>query len=213
MDRRAFLAGVGAAIGVGIPARAAVQCGPSPVNPYVQACRAEVDFRAASQVYAPQAQSQWCWAASVAMIFAHAGYRVAQERIVAETYGQIVNMPAGNGFMIAQQVARDWVDDTGRRFTVSLQAAYDYDAGVYQLNNAIIAEALARNQPLILGARAHAMVLTLMDYAQTPMGPQVTGMGVFDPWPGIGPRGLFPDEMVAMNMGGSLRFIALPRFG
>jgi hypothetical protein len=54
------------------------------------------------------------------------------------------------------------------------------------------------------------VVLTAIDYLPAPEGPRLLGAGVFDPWPGIGPRDLATDEMVTVAEGGSLGFVALP---
>jgi hypothetical protein len=62
-------------------------------------------------------------------------------------------------------------------FDAFLQRAYD--------------TVLRQNQPMILGARDHAVVLTAIDYATTARGAAAVGGGVFDPCPGAA-RELFP---------------------
>jgi hypothetical protein len=52
---------------------------------------------------------------------------------------------------------------------------------------------------------------TAIQYFATPYGPQIVSIGVFDPWPGTGARGLTPAEMMPAHMGGSLRFLATVR--
>jgi hypothetical protein len=144
------------------------------------------------------------------MLFGYYDHPVSQARIVSEVYGAAVNLPAGAGFVIASQLNRGWRDDRGRRFRSRLVAAFDADARVAALNNATIVNALRRGMPLVLGVRGHAVVLTAVEYMPTPLGPYVLKAGVFDPWPGVGPRGLAPDELVPVPLG-SLRFIAEAR--
>lgn len=187
-------------------ANAATQC---QVTPQGELCVSEVDFAEFSQqVYQNQNQSQWCWAASVAMIFDYQGHPVDQARIVSEVYGSPVNMPAQAGIVIAKQLNRSWVDDFGATFTSNLTAAFDADYGYNGITNAQIVAELDGGNPLVIGARAHAMVLTAIQYYRTPQGPYIVGGGVFDPWPGVGPRGLAPDELTPVQQGGSLRFLA-----
>jgi hypothetical protein len=168
-------------------------------------------MRFAEAAYVPQFQSQWCWAASVSMVFGFYGHPVAQDRIVAEAYGgQLVNLPA-YGVTIAGQLNRRWLDDAGQPFWSLLTGAYDADARVYYLTNDLIIRELDENRPLIVGARSHAMVLTALQYYVTPSGPSIVAAGVFDPWPGVGPRQLAPDELVQVEYGGTLRFLATAR--
>jgi hypothetical protein len=152
--------------------------------------------------------SQWCWAASISMLFQYYGFHIAQPRIVAETYGAVVNMPAVGGFVIARQVNRSWHDDTGRRFAARVTAAYDVDSGVMNLDNARLIRELQRERPVLIGTRTHAMVLTAMRFLDAPYGQRVTAVGVFDPYPGIGARSLSLYEATPMHLGGALRFAA-----
>ena len=64
-----------------------------------------------------QRMSQWCWAASISMVFRFYGFEVSQQRIVAETFGQVVNMP-GTAEQIMTTLSREWTDDHGRTFRV-----------------------------------------------------------------------------------------------
>lgn len=138
-------------------------------------------------LYAPQASSQWCWAASIAMVFAYAGHPVSQARIVAETFGQIADLPASPGAILAA-LNRPWVDDLGRGFWVA------GDALSANLLSAI--QDLGGGLPLIVGTLGHAMVLTAMAYRTHPSNPVVAidNITVRDPWPGQGLRVLTSQE-------------------
>lgn len=174
-------------------------------------CRAELDFdRFLQHAYDTQHASQWCWAACISMVFAFYGHPVRQERIVRDAYGGIYDLPSGSGLKIASELDRSWTDDRGNRFRSRLRALFDAHAGRESIDNAMVVEALARGRPLIVGARDHTVVLTAVDYVPAPEGPDLLAAGVFDPWPGIGPRDLAEDEMTPLAEGGSLGFVALP---
>ena len=172
-------------------------------------CTSEVDFATfAQQAFQTQQASQWCWAASIAMIFSYYGHPVSQERIVTEVYGSAVNMPAQAGVQMAQQLNREWVDDDGMHFSSHLTGAYDAGAGVYNLTNAKIVSELDAERPLLYGNYHHAMVLTAVQYYKTIDGPYIVAAGVFDPWPGSGAHPLTQAELVAAHVGGEMMFLA-----
>ncbi len=205
LNRRLALKSFGlAAAALATPAWAQDECRPSPWGPV---CRAGVDFTEFHQeAFDTQHRSQWCWAACISMVFAFHGHRVRQQRIVREAYGAPVNMPAP-GFVIARQLQRRWTDDDGEVFSVRVNGLYDAQFGIHATSNARIVDALRHERPLIIGARGHAVVLTMAEYQPGPMGPVVRAAGVFDPWPGRGARGLMPDELVPVHQGGSLQFV------
>ena len=175
-------------------------------------CVSQVDFaQFAQDAFQPQQMPEWCWAACISMVFAFYGHAVSQARIVSEVYGAPVNMPAGYGITVARQLNRVWKDDNGSRFRSVLTAAYDADAGVDTLNNAMLISELDGDHPIVIGAGSHAMVLTMMQYAVTQFGPNVRRCGVFDPWPGKGARDLTVPEMVPLRQGGAFRFAATVR--
>lgn len=177
-----------------------------------QNCVAEVDFTRFAQTAADtQKQSQWCWAAVISMIFNYYGHPVQQARIVRDAYGSIVNMPAVNGLVIANQINRDWTDDRNRQFSARLTSAYDAQAGMNNTTNAFLINELHEERPFIIGTKNHAVVGTSMSYWRFPNGAigDLTGVGVFDPWPmSQRARGLTPAEMTAVQNGGQLSFIA-----
>ena len=145
------------------------------------------------------------------MLFAYYGHPVGQSRIVSDVYGAPVNMPAQAGVVMAEQLNRNWVDDKSKSFASRLTGAYDAQAGVLALTNDQIILELDQERPIIIGARTHAMVLTSIQYYATPFGPNIVAGGVFDPWPGVGPRGLQQDELIPAHLGGSLKFVASAR--
>ncbi|HET6408614.1 MAG TPA: hypothetical protein VFG14_12085 [Chthoniobacteraceae bacterium] len=144
------------------------------------------------------------------MLFAAGGRSVSQERIVETAYGRQYNLPAFAPVQIASLTNRDWVDENGDTFSSNLVAAYDAFAGVNTMNNDMIIEALAQDQPMVVCNTHHAMLLTAATYIPTPYGPNITNVGFFDPWPGRGLRG--PDSLAegrTTNIGGQITYIGL----
>ncbi len=214
MHRRNFLAAaMGATFGgsaVSTKALAYQRCMPA-YNQFGQMCEAGIDPAKLLAAYRPQKESQWCWAASLSMIFAFYGYDVPQEAIVTAVYGRLDNLPAKSGATITAELNRDWADAHGKQFQVQMQGLYDLDAGILGLNNAQIVDALQSERPLLMGNATHAIVQVSAAFIPTPMGPNVVNCGFIDPYPGIGLRPPSnPAEMIPMHMGGQLRYLALP---
>lgn len=170
---------------------------------------ASVDMDPFIQAVQPQRCEQWCWAASIAMIFGYHGHPIAQETIVVATYGAVVCLPAFYGITMAQDLNRSYVDNNGQTFRSTVTGAYDYDAGVRALSNAMIVRELQNNRPLLYGNLSHAMVLFSVDYRGNEFAPDIVGGRVVDPWPTAQRvRALTPAELVAADLGGHLRFLA-----
>ena len=189
LDRRQLLRGIGAGsalLGVGLatPAAAEQVCNAFD-NTGMQQCEAGISRDVASATAAAvgsQDLNQWCWAACIEMVFRFHGFHVPQERVVTETWGQIVNMPAWPE-QILDNLNRPWRDEQGRPFAV--------EADAYTANEYTAAQDLAANKPLIIGTMGHAMVLTSILYVRDHKGNgEVTGAVVRDPWPGVGRRQL-----------------------
>src|SRR5437016_2614656 len=177
MDRRKFLRiagmGTGAALMSAIPGFASLQC--TMVNPALQQCEAGIQ---SSMIHASalQRNTEWCWAACIEMVFGYYGFNVPQERIVRDTWGDIVNMPGQPGQILAN-LNRAWTDDSGRSFSVS--------GDTRSASPVTAAQDLDQNYPLIVGALGHAMVLTSLVYMRAAdSSGQVTSAIVRDPWPG-----------------------------
>ena len=151
----------------------------------MEQCEAGIRSELASQsasAAGSQYLNQWCWAACISMVFQFHGYTVRQERIVEETWGDIVNMPAYPD-QILENLNRTWTDDQGQQFMAM--------GDTRTANQFTAAQDLAANNPLIIGTMGHAMVLTSILYVRDSSGNgEVTGVVVRDPWPGVGRRQL-----------------------
>lgn len=145
------------------------------ISPGVQRCDVGIPFGAATQKAKQQHMSEWCWAASISMAFAHHGYDVAQERIVAEAWGEIVNVP-GSPEAILGSVNRRWKADDGRFF--------DVIGTPYHVSIPAVVQDLHANYPVLIGTMGHMMVLTHIAWIQNAYGQwQIVDATVRDPWP------------------------------
>lgn len=192
---------------VGAPANAYENCQWSMQG---RMCEVGVSLPEMIETYQSQQASQWCWAASIAMIFRHYDYDVSQTTIVRTLYGTLTNLPAFTTAQIAQLLSRDWTDDNGRRFRCRVRAAYDVFFGITGITNSYIVRELRAERPLLYCNRSHAMVLTAVAFIQTPMGPQIVNVGFADPYPGMGIRGPRGGEAYPAHAGGEMTFLASP---
>lgn len=208
MDRRGLLtSAVAGWLSAAVPAAAYQTQVMTPWGPAIEVGVPKSDWLS---IYASQERSMWCWAASLQMLFAAAGRSVSQRQIVMATYGQLVNLPSFSARNIAALSNRDWVDAQGETFSSRLVAAYDAHAGIAAIDNNTIVDALARETPMIVCNRTHAMLLTAATFVPTPYGANILSLGVFDPWPGRGARGAdHPDEFTAIHQGGDLTYVGL----
>jgi len=170
---------------------AKMTCSPFDFNG-VQICEVGIDSNLASQVSKPQKKDQWCWAASISMIFSYYGHPISQERIVKETWGNIVNLPASPEQIIIG-LNREWIDDKGEKFTAQ--------GDVLTANVVTASYDLANDMPLIIGTVGHAMVLTSLTYYRDIYGNGIPIKAIVrDPWPTSGnKRMLSPYEYNMTN--------------
>ncbi|MCU1284840.1 MAG: hypothetical protein JWO13_1190 [Acidobacteriales bacterium] len=140
-----------------------------------------------NHVEAHQQSREWCWAACIEMVFRHYGYKVPQARVVRETWGTTVDMPAYPTQIMAN-LNRDWEDEEGVRFRSF------GDAATANVSNTV--DDLTHDRPLIIGALGHAVVLTALttDINKYANEWNVFSASVCDPWPGIGKRNLSATE-------------------
>jgi len=198
MNRRGFLLTcAGASSLLPVAALANVSCGMTfvPGIGPTQVCTAGILSPLAAMFASYQQFSEWCWAASISMIFRYYGHTISQPRIVKETWGKIDNVP-GTVDQILNDLSRTWTDDDGGTFQASCDA---YDA-----NPMTAAQDLANNEPLLVCALGHAMVLTALTYAANPSAPggaSVIEATVRDPWPDNGGRRvLTPQEWYNISL-------------
>ncbi len=186
MNRRIFLSAASAALpGLVLGRRcfAAQQCTQPAATTYGQVERCTAGIQSMNFQQAWQQQSEWCWAASISMVFEFHGHKVSQQRIVEETWGAVTNMP-GEPMQILSDLNRTWKDDSG----VSFRSQGD----MRSVNIYTAVDDLKNDQPLIIGALGHATVLTAItgDINMTTGAWQIEEVIVRDPLPGNGGRRL-----------------------
>jgi len=201
MKRRTFLLSSFCTGMTALPliSNAKLLCGPY-LSPGVQQCEAGIDSSFADIVAESvdgQHSSQWCWAACIEMVFSYYGHPVPQERIVYETWGEIVNLP-GQPSQILYDLNRPWTDEQGANFSVI--------GDEYSVNAITAAQDLSQDMPLIIGTMGHAVVLTSLVYVRDDFGGgQVNRAIVRDPWPGRGRRDLTQIEWNNINFAVRIR--------
>lgn len=151
----------------------------------------------------------WCWAASITMIFANLGHVINQKQIVERVFGGLVCEPAETGLTMAVALSDKWTDVLGLPFQSRVVAAYDETARVNRISNTFIVDELRNNRALLYANRDHAMVMTAVEFIDTPKGPNIYRVGVLDPYPtNKSFRSLTPLEMVPAYIGGHMTFLA-----
>jgi hypothetical protein len=135
---------------------------------------------------ASQQNSNWCWAASIQMIFNYYHVNINQAQIVRRSYGMdpYGNLPNWTGSLpVITANLNNWnVDNSGRQYRVQ--------AVCYQTrpNDAYIVQELNAGRPVLIGYMTgpnsgHAVVATACSYYQTPQGIRLHTIVVRDPWP------------------------------
>ena len=180
------------------------ECGPGPNG--ANWCATGIDSKYFIRVASAQELGQWCWAATLSMIFAWHGRQVSQMSIVQQTYGAIVNMPAVPLALI-NSVNRDYFSDDGEEFSVSSEV-WSVMFGQAGVNNQSMIDELRSGNPLVYCNTHHMMALIGVGFWEAPWGPNVWQALVADPWPSSGPfRQLSASEMTAYPMG-EMSFVA-----
>jgi len=133
-----------------------------------------------------QHNTNWCWAASIQMIFNYYGIDITQEQIVARSYGVSPTglLPdwTGNEQVITANLNNWSVDNGGRQYTVR---AYCYPGPP---TPAYLIQELALKRPVLIGYQSgpgsgHVVVITACSYINTDNGPLIESIVVRDPWP------------------------------
>ena len=181
-------------VALALPALAEEKC-TSPDANGVSQCRAGLPAHSVQKLAVVQEQPQWCWAASISMIFAHYGYRVPQEEIVKDGYGVAANLPAPSGQAMTNALSRAWVDEDDKAFQGKALAS-DLLSRQHEVSNQQVLAELVAGRPLLVGALGHAVVLVGLRYERSDRGQvRIIGGTVIDPQPGRGIRPLMAAEM------------------
>jgi Papain-like cysteine protease AvrRpt2 len=140
-----------------------------------------------------QIWSEWCWAASLSMIFGAHGYDVPQAQIVKETWGHIVDLP-GSPAQVIKDLNKTWTDVNGKQFLPSIPK----NRSMTGVTPDDIEDDLLAGHPLMIGTPSHAMVVVSMTYNNFLLGKSLVSIIVADPANG-NVRPLYPDEAMRVN--------------
>jgi hypothetical protein len=133
-----------------------------------------------------QHNSNWCWAASLQMIFNYYGVNITQEQIVARSFGTDGrgNLPNWAGsFQVITKNLNNWsVDNSRRRYTVAASLNSGAPTPAY------LVQELSAQRPVLIGYASgpnsgHAVVITACSYIPSNYGPVIQSIVVRDPWP------------------------------
>lgn len=166
-------------------------------TPGVERCQAGLSSASALELHETQKASEWCWAASIAMLLRHYGVHVQQEEVVRAYWGSATNLGVAMSD-VTSLLQRTWRDPSGRAYTGSVKALLTPAAGVGDTG---VLQDLQEGRPVIIGTPRHAMVLVQVTYerviADTPEQViRVLDAVALDPAPGTGLRALRPGERV-----------------
>ena len=159
----------------------------------VQLCKAGLSEAQAKDMLRTQEKPQWCWAASIAMVFAHQGVTLSQEQIVRRQYADLADRGV-TGTQISRMLGLSWGDGAGGRLSPIAMDA-DADAHRAELGADEVVQELSQDRPLIFGTEGHAMVLVQVNFEKHGAALRITGATVIDPAPGKGLRKLLRNEM------------------
>jgi hypothetical protein len=188
----ATLAGGTAALAA-TPGEGLAECA-APDAQGVVACHAGLDTRTIARIELAQERSQWCWAASVAMILDFHGQVVGQDEIVSARYGEVADLPATSMDDMTQALTR--VPAGAQALPIRVTTRTAQPAARLHLNNRLILDEMLANRPILVVRASHAMVLVHVQYERFPNGAlRVTSGTVIDPAPGAGVRNLARNEL------------------
>ncbi len=154
------------------------------------------------QYFVDQINSEWCWAASLQMVFNYNTISIRQDQIVQRTFGNLGNNPA-NDQIITGNLNNTNVDNNGKKYVVSAS----FNPG-FPPANVLISE-LNLQHPILIGYQSsfnsrHVVVITACSFSQNPnpyLPPIIKTIIVRDPfpYPQPNPQNFPPDGKIEYN--------------
>lgn len=206
MNRRLFITGLGGALVGSSSLRIAAQC--INIAPGTYGCRVGLGrhFKIVTQDCPER-----CYAASIAGIFGFHGHKINQDVIAQTVFGTLACKASGGPKVLNAILNHKWTDDDGDEFTATITGLYDPLSNTPpDLDNDDAVSQLKDQKPLLYCNRSHAMVVIGIDYRRNGAGDllAVDQVHVADPFPGLGFHVLSAKEMVPMEHGGDLTYLA-----
>jgi Papain-like cysteine protease AvrRpt2 len=205
MDRRVFLAGLGAILAGSSLPLAAQNC--VVVRPGVMGCT--IGLSSHFEIVTQNCPER-CWAASIAGIFGYQGHPIDQDVIAQTIYRTLACLPSISSGVLDTVLSHVWTDTNGDQFKATITGLYDPLNNVTEMDNDDLVSEMRDNNPVLYCNTHHAMVIVGMDYRRDAAGDllAVDRVHVADPWPGNGMHLLTPPEMMPLQQGGQLTYVA-----
>lgn len=133
-----------------------------------------------------QRNTEWCWAASIQMLFNYYGIEISQEQIVARSFRKKTGDPLPNAtgdLKVITENLNNWsIDNKGLPYRVRAEMRFGAPSPAYLIRE------LAAERPVLIGYRTgpntgHAVLVTACSYYPTENGPRIRSVIVRDPWP------------------------------
>jgi hypothetical protein len=131
------------------PASATAACAPA-AEAGVERCVSGLRAADLAEIFEAQQASNWCWAASVAMILRSYGARVSQEEVVRTLLGVPQNQRA-SAQAVGDVLNRTWRDAFGQTLVTSAQALAPWRRAM-GVSAPEVLDDLANGRPVLLGA-------------------------------------------------------------
>jgi hypothetical protein len=190
----ALVLGLAASAGAG----AMTSCAPAD-TPGMERCVSGLSPAMLQQMYQPQEESNWCWAASIAMLLRHYGLAMRQEEVVRTGLGSAANERVSDR-QLQDLLDRQWQDRAGRQ-AASTPMPLPAWRRTQGLAAPEVLDDLRGDRPLLVATGDHAMVLVQVVYERridgrpvTPAGVKLLRVVVLDPGSGSWLRSLGSDE-------------------
>ena len=149
---------------VAAPALHASEVCSAPDHNGVSSCKAGLSAAQVQTILVAQEKPQWCWAASIAMVFAHYGHDVSQEGIVRQHFGDSVDRAVSGG-EITSLLESAWRDGKGRPFATDAEVAQSPDRRPGPAHRMMVSE-LGRQHPLVIGVAGHEQLAGIASLEQ-----------------------------------------------
>ena len=133
-----------------------------------------------------QRNTEWCWAASMQMLFNYYGVDISQEQIVARSFQKSPEDRLPNATGDLQVITRNlnnWsIDNRGMSYRVKAELNFGPPSPAYLIKE------LAAERPVLIGYKTgprtgHAVLITACSYYPAEDGPRIRSVIVRDPWP------------------------------
>jgi hypothetical protein len=205
VNRRQLIAGAGAAFIASSPLKVLSAC----VNIPGGLLGCSYGTRKHFQVVVQDCPER-CWAASTAGIFRYHGHPIDQDDIAMDIFKTLACKAAGNPAVLTAVLSKVWTDTNGKDFKSTVAGLYDPLDGVNDLDNDDIVSAMLAGNPMLYANKTHAMVIVGIEYRKNIAGKliDIVDVRVGDPYPGKGIRSLSTTEMIPINRGGEMTYLA-----